>query len=118
MRDRGSAGILQVPTHWGDQSLRPQVTQGVTQTLHFLCPNTALFSVFHVSVGHRRVFPAVQLLGEGVGSVLECRAGWDFQWNEATGVEIVTVIENQGGKNFCLRDPDFTKCRAREELLE
>lgn len=29
-----------------------------------------------------------------------------------------TVIENQGGKNFCLRDPDFTKGIAGEELLK
>lgn len=79
MRDRGSAGILQVPTLRGDQSLRPQVTQGVTQTLNFLCPNSALFSICRVFVGHRRAFPAVQLLGEAVGSILECRAGWDFQ---------------------------------------
>lgn len=28
------------------------------------------------------------------------------------------VIEDQGGKNFCLRDPDFTKGLAEEELLE
>lgn len=78
MRGRGSAGILQVPTHRGVEAL-DHVTQGVTQTPHFLCPNSALFSICRVSVGHRRVLPAVQLLGEGVGSVLECRAGRDFQ---------------------------------------
>lgn len=111
MRDRGSAGILQVPTHGGIEAL-DHVTQGVTQTLHFLRPNSALFSICCVSVGHRRVFPAVQLLGEAVGSVLECRAGWDC--SETMKI----VVENQRGKNFCLRDPDFTKGLAGEQLLE
>lgn len=31
-------------------------------------------------------------------------------------MEIAT--ENQGGKNFCLRDLDFTKGLAGEELLQ
>lgn len=78
MRGRGSAEILQVPTRGGIEAL-DHVTRGVTQTPHFLRPDSALFSICRVSVGHRRVFPAVQLLGEGVGSVLECRAGRDFQ---------------------------------------
>lgn len=65
MRDRGSAGILQVPTHGGIEAL-DHVTQGVTQTLHLLCPDSALFSICRVSVGHRS-FPSSSAAGGGRG---------------------------------------------------
>lgn len=54
----------------GDLSLRPCVTQVVAQTVRFLHLNTGLFSICRIWGGQRgvcvlRLWPAVQLLGEG-----------------------------------------------------
>lgn len=96
---------------WGDQSLRPHHTRSDPKS--------------SFSVSCLLCFPFVMFLW-GTGELSQHFSCWGRAWAASWSAELggifsetmEIVTENQGGKNFCLRDPDFTKGLAGEELLE